>query len=142
MILGYILQILGIFVLSLAVFYLFQKVKALVRMHSSQKALLEELLLLVPYTTPEKDAQLREVYKKNTKALEIINNTPKNEAVVLHSVASIEKIFGNDERKDVVTLDRREQISQHLKFKQARRQGLIPQKTAKILSIEKQAEAK
>jgi len=142
MVLGYILQILGILVLSLSIFYLFQKVKALLNLHSSQKALLEELRLLVPYTTPEKDAQLREVYRKNTKALNIINNTPKSEAVELHSVASIENIFESDEKKDIVTLDRREQISQHLKFKQARRQGLIPQKTAKILSIKKQAEAK
>ena len=111
-------------------------------MHSSQKALLEELSLLVPYTTSEKDAQLREVYKKNIKALNIINNTPKSETVELHSVASIENIFENGEKKHVVMLDRREQISQHIKFKQARRQGLIPQKTAKILSIKKQAEAK
>lgn len=143
MIFTYLLQLLLIGGLALFLFWCYYAIMGVHRAKVEQRLFLADLTEKVKLTTPEKDAQLRELHKNNKKALAIINDSEKENLVTLRSVESMEQEFSfssSEEEDNIFTLDRREQLSRHLDLKRARRMGEVKQKTAKILDFNKIAE--
>lgn len=142
MIFTYLLQLLLIGGLALLLFWAYYTIMGVRRSKIEQRLFLADLKEKVRFTTPEKDAQLRELHKNNKKALNIIENADKDIDIKLRSVASIEEEFefAPASTDNIFTLDRREQLTRHLELKRARRVGEVKQKTAKILDFNKTAE--